>query len=115
MDDALDYGGLQSALGKSVGDDFREGKVTLPVIRAYQQAAATEKAFWHRVIVDHNQAETDLETAISYLRSAGTLASTLNLARKYATEASRALSIFPDSEWRSVLKDMAEFVVERTN
>jgi len=115
VDDALDYGGLQSALGKSVGDDFREGKVTLPVIRAYQQAGETEKTFWQRVIVKHDQTETDLETAISYLRAAGTLESTLDLARKYASEASRALSIFPDSEWRSVLKDMAGFVVERSN
>ncbi len=115
VDDALDYGGLQSALGKSVGDDFREGKVTLPVIRAYQQAGKTEKAFWHRVVVEHNQTDRDLETAISYLRAAGTLESTLDLARKYATEASRALSIFPDSEWQTVLKDMAGFVVERSN
>jgi len=113
VDDALDYGGLESALGKSIGDDFREGKVTLPVIRAYQQAGTHEKEFWQRVIVDHKQSETDLEQAISYLRTSGTLESTLGQARKYAGDARQALSIFPDSEWRSTLKELADFVVDR--
>jgi len=83
VDDALDYGGLESALGKSIGDDFREGKVTLPVIRAYQQAGTHA------------------------------LESTLGQARKYAGDARQALSIFPDSEWRSTLKELADFVVDR--
>lgn len=113
VDDALDYGGLESALGKSVGDDFREGKVTLPVIRTYQQAGPEEKAFWQRVIVDHNQSETDLELAVSYLRASGTLESTLGQARKYAHDARQALSIFPQSEYRETMKDLADFVVER--
>lgn len=113
VDDALDYGGMESALGKSVGDDFREGKVTLPVIRAYQQAGHEEKAFWHRVVVDHAQSDTDLEMAISYLRKAGTLESTLDQARKYAYDARQALTIFPNSEWRSTLRDLADYVVDR--
>jgi len=60
VDDALDYGGFESALGKSVGDDFREGKMTLPVIRAVQAANKIEAEFWHRVIVDREQTDEDL-------------------------------------------------------
>jgi len=115
VDDALDYGGMESALGKSVGDDFREGKVTLPVIRAYQQAGHVEKAFWNRVVVEHVQTDTDLETAVSYLRAAGTLQSTLEQARKYADDARQALSIFPKSNLRSTLGDLAGYVVDRIN
>lgn len=113
VDDALDYGGLESALGKSVGDDFREGKMTLPVIRTLQSANAEETAFWRRVIVDHDQKDVDLETAVSYLRNAGALQSTMDLARQYAREAREALMIFEASAWRDTLADLADFVVDR--
>ena len=113
VDDALDYGGLESALGKSVGDDFREGKVTLPVIRAFEKADASESDFWRRVIVDHDQKDVDLEKAVSLLRKAGALQSTMDLAKDYAREARESLKIFPDSPWRSTLQDLADFVVER--
>lgn len=115
VDDALDYGGFESALGKSVGDDFREGKMTLPVIRAVQSASDEDRAFWTRVIVDHDQQDVDLERAVSMLRSAGALASTMDLARIYAEDARTALEIFPKSDWRSTLQDLADFVVERIN
>lgn len=113
VDDALDYGGLESALGKSVGDDFREGKMTLPVIRALQSASEDEKAFWRRVIVDHDQQDVDLETAVSYLRSAGALQSTMDMARQFSAEAREALMIFEPSPWRETLADLADYVVER--
>ena len=113
VDDALDYGGLESALGKSVGDDFREGKMTLPVIRALQTASEDEKTFWRRVIVDHNQEEVDLETAVSYLRAAGALTSTMDMARQFSAEARDALMIFEPSPWRETLADLADYVVER--
>jgi octaprenyl-diphosphate synthase len=115
VDDALDYGGLESALGKSVGDDFREGKVTLPVIRALQNADAESTAFWHRVIVELKQDDTDLEKAVSLLRNAGALKSTLDMARDYIEEARTALTIFPKSAWRTTLEDLADFVVERVS
>jgi len=79
VDDALDYGGFESALGKSVGDDFREGKMTLPVIRAVEAADKTEAEFWHRVIVEREQTEVDFETAISLLRKTGALDSTMDI------------------------------------
>ena len=115
VDDALDYGGLESALGKSVGDDFREGKVTLPIIRAYAHADEEASKFWQRVIVDYDQTEMDLETAVSLLRKAGALDSTMNMARRYAKEARNALAIFPESDWRKALEDLADFVVDRIN
>jgi len=115
VDDALDYGGFESALGKSIGDDFREGKMTLPVIRAVEAADKKEAEFWHRVIVDRNQTEVDFETAVSLIRKAGALDSTMDLARQYAHEARDALSIFDTSEWRETLEDLADYVVERIN
>ena len=115
VDDALDYGGFESALGKSVGDDFREGKMTLPVIRAVEAADEKDAAFWHRVIVDREQTDVDFETAISLLRKTGALDSTMDLARQYAREAREALSVFDASEWRETLEDLADYVVERIN
>lgn len=113
VDDALDYGGLESALGKSVGDDFREGKVTLPVIRAYASANDEDAAFWQRVIVENKQRDVDFEKAVSLLRKAGALQSTMDLAKEFSKDAREALSIFPDSPWRAALQDLADFVVER--
>ena len=113
VDDALDYGGFESALGKSIGDDFREGKVTLPVIRAYRFADADTEKFWRRVIVDHDQRDVDLERAVSLLRAAGALKSTLAMANSYAEEARKALDIFPDTQWRNTLQDLAGYVVDR--
>jgi len=115
VDDVLDYGGVSAALGKSVGDDFREGKVTLPVIRAYYAAKDDDRAFWNRVIVKHEQKDTDLERAVSLLRKTGALASTLDLARQYAQEAREGLEVFPQSELRDTLQDVIGFVVDRVN
>lgn len=115
VDDALDYGGFESALGKSVGDDFREGKVTLPVIRALEAANDEERAFWHRVIVDHNQEDVDLEKAVSILRKRGALEATMDLARHHAAKAREALSAFEASEWTDTLGDLANYVVDRVS
>lgn len=113
VDDALDYGGMESALGKSVGDDFREGKMTLPVIRALETASEEDKLFWRRVIVDHDQQEVDLERAVSMLRSAGALESTMQLAKQYSADAAAALDVFEKSPLRDTLKELADFVVAR--
>ena len=115
VDDALDYGGFESALGKSVGDDFREGKMTLPVIRALAKADTQEAEFWHRVIVEHKQSEVDLETAVSLLRKAGALDATMDMAREFSRDAREALSVFPESLWRNTFQDLADFVVDRIN
>lgn len=115
IDDALDYGGFENALGKSVGDDFREGKVTLPLIRAVEAADETEAAFWRRVIVERDQNDVDLETAVSYLRKAGALDATMEMARTLSRKAQTALDIFPKSPLRDTLQDLAGFIVTRTS
>jgi len=117
VDDALDYGGLESALGKSVGDDFREGKLTLPVIRAIAHARNANDTdaleFWTRVISDYQQTDTDLERAVSLLRQTGALSSTLDLAREFAAKAQYNLSGFGDSDWKDTLQALAIYVVDR--
>ena len=115
VDDALDYGGMESALGKSLGDDFREGKMTLPVIRAYASADSEAKLFWQRVIKDRDQTDVDLEKAISLLRAAGALQSTMDEAARRAANARKALRIFPDCPWKHTLSELAGFVVERVS
>jgi len=113
VDDALDYGGMASALGKSVGDDFREGKMTLPVIRFLKSCSDEDRTFWRRVIVDHDQQDVDLERAVSMLRKSGALESTLELAKQYSSDAADALDVFPQTALRDTLKDLAGFVVAR--
>jgi len=87
----------------------------LPLIRAYQTADTETAAFWTRVIVEHNQEDVDLEKAVSILRAAGALQSTLDMAHKYAADAREALNIFPESDWRNTLQDLADYVVDRIN
>jgi len=113
VDDALDYGGMESALGKSVGDDFREGKMTLPVIRSLETATEDEKAFWRRVIVDHDQKDVDLEKAVSMLRASGALEKTMDLAKQYSADAAKSLDVFAASPLRDTLQNLAGYVVAR--
>lgn len=113
VDDALDYGGAASKLGKSVGDDFREGKVTLPVALCLQAASGDEAAFWQRTIAETDQREGDFEQALAYISRHGSLRATLDQARDHARRAREALEIFPDNAWRRALGDLADFVVER--
>ena len=113
VDDALDYGGMESALGKSVGDDFREGKMTLPVIRSLETATEDEKAFWRRVIVDHDQKDVDLEKAVSMLRASGALEKTMDLAKQYSADAAKSLDVFAASPLRDTSQNLAGYVVAR--
>ena len=113
VDDALDYGGMASALGKSVGDDFREGKMTLPVIRSLKTCSDEDRAFWRRVIVDQDQQDVDFERAVSMLRNSGALESTMELAKQYSQDAADALDVFPVTALRDTLKELAGFVVAR--
>ena len=115
VDDALDYGGQQSALGKSVGDDFREGKMTLPVIRALAKATEAETAFWRKVIVQREQTDADLERAQEILNRTDALEETLQMARRFSVEAIEALDLFEASPLRACLQDLAAFVVSRAS
>jgi octaprenyl-diphosphate synthase len=113
IDDALDYSGREKLMGKSVGDDFREAKVTLPVILAYQRADEEARRFWHRVIESSPQHEDDLHTAIAYVGQTGAIRETHARARAYADAAIRAVAKLPSAEIREALIDIAEFCVDR--
>ena len=113
VDDVLDYGGSTAAMGKNVGDDFREGKATLPVLIAHGAGGATERAFWSRVIEDEEQEEADLKTALAYLRKHDALAKTRARAEEQAAIATAALTVFPDGPVRQALADICGFVIAR--
>lgn len=115
IDDALDYGGQQSSLGKSLGDDFREGKMTLPVIRALEKATETETAFWRKVIVDRDQDDLDLQRAIAILDRTDALEETVQMARRFSVEAIEALDCFDPSPLRDCLQNLAAYVVSRAS
>ncbi|TNE59588.1 MAG: polyprenyl synthetase family protein [Alphaproteobacteria bacterium] len=114
VDDALDYSGAQAKLGKTVGDDFREGKVTLPIVLAYRRGSESERDFWKRTIEKGEQDDRDLEKAIALLEKHGALADTIERARHYGSMARDALAIFPDSDYAASLDGIVEFCVSRT-
>lgn len=112
-DDLLDYGGISATLGKNVGDDFRERKMSLPVIRAVAGANAAERAFWVRAIEKGQQREGDLETALELMARHGSLESARETAMEHAARARRALAPLPAGQIRAILSDLADFVVAR--
>lgn len=112
-DDLLDYDGASGRLGKNTGDDFREGKVTLPVILACQRGGAEERAFWQRTIAKGQTRPGDLETALKLLTETGALEDARAAARGHSARAVEALTLFPESEMRALLTEIAEFVTAR--
>jgi octaprenyl-diphosphate synthase len=114
VDDALDYSGAQAKLGKTVGDDFREGKVTLPIVLAYRRGSDADREFWRRTIEQCEQNDGDLETAIQLLEKHGALADTIERARHYGSIARDALAIFPESDYANSLDGIVDFCVNRT-
>jgi octaprenyl-diphosphate synthase len=100
-------------MGKSVGDDFREGKVTLPVILAHARADEAGRRFWKRTIETGPQGESDLDRAITLVEETGAISETMARARAYAEQARQALSAVAACETRDVLADIADFCVER--
>lgn len=113
VDDLLDYQGDPNATGKNIGDDFRERKLTLPVIKAIAKGDATERAFWTRTIEKGKQEDGDLEHALSLLNAHGTLDETKAEALAWAEQAKTALDTLPDHELTQMLRDLADYVVAR--
>lgn len=113
VDDALDYGGAAARLGKNVGDDFREGKITLPIVLALKQASEEERAFWQRTLEQGDIAEGDLEKAIAILKRHNTLEATVERAREYGDQARQALDAFPDGAMKQSLIDTIDFCIAR--
>lgn len=112
-DDALDYAGATETLGKNAGDDFREGKATLPLILAIARLGPRENAFWERVVGRRDQTEADFRRARELIVGTGALEATLDLASDYAESAKSALAGFPTGEWRAGLEALADFAVSR--
>lgn len=112
-DDLLDYQGDSAATGKNVGDDFREGKLTLPIIKAVARANAEEREFWTRTIEKGDQRAGDLDTAMALMNRHGTLEATRDDAHAWADKARTALDALPPHDLRDMLRDLASYVVER--
>jgi octaprenyl-diphosphate synthase len=113
IDDALDYGGSAKELGKNIGDDFREGKVTLPVILAYRRGTEIEREFWRRTLEKQEQKDGDLEHAIALLHRHRAIEDTIERARHYGAIARDALGIFPDQAAKTALLEAIDFTIER--
>lgn len=113
VDDVLDYSAKQVTLGKTIGDDFREGKITLPVVLAFLRGDSEERAFWNRTMERLEQAPGDLDRAISLMNRHDALADSLVMARDYGVRASQALAVMPDRYERRVLLDLIDFCIER--
>ncbi len=114
VDDALDYSGDSARLGKSVGDDFREGKITLPVILSFRRGNETERAFWKRTLTDGQINDGDLEHAASLMKRHKAIEATFERARHYGSIARDALEIFPDSDAKHALAGVVDFCVSRS-
>jgi octaprenyl-diphosphate synthase len=113
VDDALDYSGEQARLGKSVGDDFREGKITLPIVLAARQAGAAERHFWERTVQNGEIADGDLGQAIDMLKRSGAIRETIERARHFGSMASAALAAFPECREKAALIDAVDFCIGR--
>jgi octaprenyl-diphosphate synthase len=113
IDDMLDFSAHQREFGKTVGDDFRDGKVTLPVLIAFARGDEEERAFWRRTIEELDQRPSDLDEAIRLIEQRGALVETLARARGYAAVAINALAIFRDGVERRALTEAAAFATER--
>jgi len=115
VDDLLDYQGQSATTGKNVGDDFRERKLTLPVIKAVACADAEERAFWSRTIERGHQEDGDLDHALSLLKRHSALEETRQDAINWAGKAKAAMARAPGHALRDILIDLADYVVERIN
>ena len=113
VDDAIDYDSDVSETGKGKGDDFREGKMTLPVILAYARGNPQERAFWKDAIMGHRSSDADLAHAIALIRSHDAVSATRDRARHFASRAINAIACFPPSEARNAMVEAAEFAVLR--
>ena len=113
VDDALDYAARQALLGKTVGDDFVDGKVTLPVIIAYREGDEEERAFWRRTMEEQKQSGGDLKQAQAFLARHRAIERTLDAAVEAGQRARDSLSRFPDSTARDAMLDMVDFAIER--
>jgi len=113
VDDALDYDADAEEMGKARGDDFREGKMTLPVILAYARGNEEERTFWRAAIQGHRSSDEDLAHAVGLIRRHEAVEATRERARHFASRAIDALAIFPECKAREAMVEAAQFAVSR--
>jgi octaprenyl-diphosphate synthase len=115
VDDALDYGGKSAKLGKNIGDDFREGKITLPVVLSFRRGSESERGFWTRALEKGEITDTDLETAVGLMIKHRALEDTIKRAQHYGAIARDALALFPASQMKQALEEAVDFCTARTH
>jgi octaprenyl-diphosphate synthase len=114
VDDALDYGGKAAKLGKNVGDDFREGKITLPVVLSFRRGSDSEREFWVRALENNEVTDKDLETAVGLMTKHRAIEDTIKRADHYGAIAKDALGLFPASPMKQALEEAVEFCIARS-
>jgi octaprenyl-diphosphate synthase len=112
-DDVIDYASDQEVMGKGVGDDFRDGKMTLPLILAYARGGEEDRAFWRAAVTGERIADDDLAQAIRLMRSTGALSDTIECARHYGRRAIDSLANFPAGKAKAALTEAVEFAIAR--
>ncbi len=115
IDDALDYGGKSAKLGKNVGDDFREGKITLPVVLSFRRGTDSEREFWNRTLGRGDIRDGDLDTAIALIAKHHAIEDTVGRARHYGAIANDALALVPPSEVKTALEEAVAFCIGRAH
>ncbi|MBC8790915.1 MAG: farnesyltranstransferase [Tagaea sp. CACIAM 22H2] len=113
VDDALDYASDTATMGKEVGDDFRDGKITLPIVLSFLRGDEEERTFWRRTLEDLDQKDGDLSRAVELMRKHNALADTIERARHYGRIAKDSLGIFADGAEKRALIDLVDFAIER--
>ena len=115
IDDVLDYSAKQATLGKSIGDDFKEGKISLPVILAFRRGDELEREFWHRTLEKLDQNEDDFAHALHLMKKHGALKDSVERARHYGAIARDSLGIFKDGPIKVIFGDLIDFCIERAH
>ena len=115
VDDVLDYSSSVKNLGKNIGDDFKEGKITLPVILAYLRSNKDEKGFWNRTIKDLNQKNDDLFKSIKLINKYNCIQDTIKRAEHFANIAHDSLGVFENNEYKSSLLNLVKSSLNRLN
>ena len=115
VDDALDYAARETTLGKTIGDDFREGKITLPVVLSFRRGGEEEHQFWRRTMEEGEQTESDFERAVMLMERHGAIRDTFERARHYGDVARDSLAIFPDCAEKKGLLAVIDFCIRRAH
>ena len=115
IDDALDYGGVSSKLGKNLGDDFREGKITLPVVLSFRRGSESERAFWKRALEQGETGDTELTEAMAIMKKHRAIEDTIERAKHYGAMARDALALFADTPMKAAMLEAVDFCISRAH